>query len=162
MEDELELDQSLQVLRIEKNKNQTIFVYYKPYPKRPNSKFDSERSLLVFYFDNETVNERFLKEYFSLAGDVESFSFGKYLNKKGSKNKRKVVNFAIISFANEEAVQTVMDRSEFQLKVNNFVERKRGGLNLEYDPTNLDPTPAAEVDEEGFVKVTGNSNNMLM
>src|SRR4051812_10261588 len=115
MDDNLENDKSLQIIRIEKNKTQTIFLYYKPYPKKENSKFDCDRSIIVFYFDSEFVNEKFLKEYLSLAGDIESISLGKYLNKKGSKNKRRVVQFAVITYAAQSAIETIIDRLNFQL-----------------------------------------------
>ena len=161
MEDNLENDKTLQIIRIERNKSQTIFLYYKPYPRKENSKFDSERSIIVFYFDTEFVNEKFLKEYLSLAGDIESISLGKYLNKKGSKNKRRVVQFAVITFIEKEALETINDRTNFQLLVNSLIERKRGGLSLDYDPTKLEAVEGGEVDDEGFVKVTGNGKFIL-
>jgi hypothetical protein len=157
MDDNLENDKSLQIIRIEKNKSLTIFLYYKPYPPKDNSKFDHERTIILFYFEAEYVNEKFLKEYLSLAGDIESINFGKYLNKKGCKKKRRVVQFAVVTFHNKSAVQCILDRTNFQLKVNDLIERKRGGLSLEYDPTRLDGVEDAEVDEDGFVKVSGNS-----
>jgi hypothetical protein len=158
MEEGLENDKSLQIIRIERNKTLTIFLYYKPYPKKENSKFDSDRSIIVFYFDTEYVNEKFLKEYLSLAGDIESISFGKYLNKKGSKNKRRVVQFAVVTFSETSALESISERTSFQLKVNSLIEKKRGGLSIDYDPTHMEDNKAAEIDEEGFMKVSGNSN----
>ena len=108
--------------------------------------------------DTEFVNQKFLKEYLSLAGEIESISFGKYLNKKGSKNKRRVVQFAIITFQKKASFDVLLDRSNFQLQINSFVERKRGGLSLDYDPANLEkPDNQDGLDDDGFIKVTPNS-----
>ena len=162
MDGNIENDKSLQIIRIEKNKTLTIFLYYKPYPKKDNSKFDSERSIIVFYFDTEHVNQKFLREYLCLAGDIESMSFGKYLNKKGCKKKRRVVQFAIITFDKKNSIDEMLDRSSLQLKINTLIEKKRGGLNFDYDPTKLKELETqGDLDLDGFVKVTPNSNLTL-
>src|SRR5690242_9385276 len=99
MDQEITNDSSLQILRIEKSRSQTVFLYFKRYPVQPSSKFDPERTLIFFYFEPSQVNESFLKEYFSnVIGEIKSLSFGKYLNKKGSKAKRRLTYFSIITF----------------------------------------------------------------
>ena len=156
-ENPLQEDKSLNVLRIEKNKHNTIFLYYKQYPKKDSSKFPTEQTAIFFYFDTENVNEKFLNEYLNIAGDIQSISFGKYLNKKGCKKKRRVVQFAIVTFKEESTLQTILNRNDFQIQINNYIEQKRG-LRLEYDPTKIFEAQNQEslVDEDGFVKVTPN------
>jgi hypothetical protein len=149
-------DKNLQCIRVEINTHVTVFLYYKKYPKQDSKKFPQERSAIVFYFDSgDYVNEKFIWTYFSLAGQVEDVEFGSYINKKGSKKKRRVVNFAIVKFLEEEDLQALLNRYEMQMKINSFLEtRKNRNINLDYDPLkDVEDEEEDEVDDDGFVTV---------
>ena len=149
-------DKNLQCIRVEINSHVTVFLYYKKYPKPDSKKFPQERSAIVFYFDSgDYVNEKFIWTYFSLAGQVEDVELGSYINKKGSKKKRRVVNFAIVKFVEEEDLQGLLNRYEMQMKINSFLEtRKNRNVNLDYDPLkDVEEEEEEEVDSEGFVEV---------
>ena len=161
-------DKSLQVLRIELNRSNTIFLYYRIYPKKDSPKYPPSKTALFFFFDdNNTINEKFLWMHLSLAGEISSIDFGKYLNKKGCKKKRKLVNFAIVLFSEETGLRQLMDRINMQIKINNFIERKKSGqeIALDYDIGDADninedgemEEEDEEEDEDGFVEVKGNS-----
>jgi hypothetical protein len=161
-------DKSLQVLRIELNRAKTIFLYYRIYPKKDSLKYPTEKTALFFFFeDNETVTEKFLQMYLSIAGEINRIDFGKYLNKKGCKKKRKLVNFAIVLFNEEGSLNRLMRRTDMQIKINGFIEKKRSGqeVALSYDignTKNVDDegewqdAGEEDEDEDGFVQVNAN------
>ena len=152
-------DKNLQCIRVEVNSHVTVFLYYKKYPKVDSKKFPQDRTAIVFYFDaGEYVNEKFIWTYFSLAGQVEDVELGSYINKKGSKKKRRVVSFAIVKFLEEEDLQSLLNRYEMQMKINSYLEtRKNRNVNLDYDPMkDVEDEEEEEVDEDGFVTVTKN------
>lgn len=155
-DDFLASDKSLQCIRIEVNSHVAVFLYYKRYPKENSQKFPQDRTAIVFYFDNEFVNEKFIKNYMSLIGQVDEVEVGSYINRKGSKKKRRVVNFAIVKFLEEEALLTLLDRYQTQLRINEFLDLKRNkNVSLNYDPLkDEEAEEEEEVDEDGFVKVT--------
>jgi hypothetical protein len=150
-------DKSLQCIRIELNSHVTVFLYYKIYPKTDSKRFPQDRSAILFYFDNENINHNFLKTYLSLVGSVDEIEIGSYINRKGSKKKRRIVNFAIVKFMDPEHLNSLMNRYETQMKINNFLENKKNRkINLSYDPLNYEDDEEnveAEVDEDGFVEV---------
>jgi hypothetical protein len=157
-ESELKNDKSLQCIRIELNSHVTVFIYYKIYPKADSKRFPQDRSAILFYFDNENINQNFLKTYMSLVGSVDEIDIGSYINRKGSKKKRRVVNFAIVKFVESEHLNSLMNRYETQMKMNKFIENKKNRkININYDPLNyednLDDEEEAQVDEDGFVEV---------
>jgi hypothetical protein len=151
----LSKDSSLQCLRIEINSHTSVFLYYKIYPKTDSIRFPQDRTIIVFFFDNEYVNEKLIKTYFSLVGEIDEIEMGNYINRKGSKKKRKVVNFAIVKFIDHDSVESILNRFETQMTINAYLEQvKQRKLNMNYDPLNLDlEEEGEEVDEEGFVTV---------
>lgn len=156
-ESELRNDKSLQCIRIELNSHVTVFLYYKKYPKPDSKRFPQDRSAILFYFDNENINQNFLKTFMSLVGSVDELDIGSYINRKGSKVKRRIVNFAIVKFVESEHLNSLMNRYETQMKINKFIENKKNRkINLSYDPLNYDDNQddeEAQVDEDGFVEV---------
>jgi len=170
-ENPLSSDKTLQVLRIEINRSKTVFLYYRIYPKKDSNKYPTEKTALFFFFDdNEVINEKFLQMYISLAGEITSIDFGKYLNKKGCKKKRKLVNFAIVLFSEEKSLKNLMMRTEMQVKINNFIEKKKSGqeivLNYDIGDTNnineegdFIEEEDVEEDEDGFIEVNPNSKS---
>jgi len=162
-------DKSLQVLRIELNRSNTVFLYYRIYPKKDSEKYPQEKTALFFFFDDtETVTEKFLQLYLSIAGEITRIDFGKYLNKKGCKKKRKLVKFAIVVFDEEKSLKKLMMRTDMQIKINALIEKKKSGqeVALSYDIGNTDnineegdmEEEVEEEDEDGFVEVNANSN----
>jgi len=156
-ESELRNDKSLQCIRIELNSHVTVFLYYKKYPKPDSKRFPQDRSAILFYFDNENINQNFLKTFMSLVGSVDELDIGSYINRKGSKVKRRIVNFAIVKFVESEHLNSLMNRYETQMKINKFIENKKNRkINLSYDPLNYDDNQddeEAQVDQDGFVEV---------
>ena len=148
-------DKNLQCIRVEINSHVTVFLYYKKYPKADSKKFPQDRSAIIFYFDNEKVDQKFLWQYLSLIGQVEELEVGSYINKKGNKKKRRVVNFAIVKFLEEETLESFLNRYETQIKINNFLEiKKNRNINLDYDPMkDEEEQEEEEEDEDGFVTV---------
>ena len=158
-ENELSQDKSLQCVRIEINTHVTCFLYYKTYPKANSERFPQDRTAIIFFFDDANVNEKFLWTYISLIGQIDDLELGSYINKKGSRKKRKVVNFALVKFLEEESLQSFLNRFETQLKINNFLEQKKNrNINLDYDPLKDEEYEEEEVDEEGFVTVTADKS----
>lgn len=163
MEEELEFAQTNQLncIRIEHNKFTTLILYYKKYPKA-SKKFPEDKTAIVFYFDKENINEKILQTYLSVAGSIESIDFGQYFNKKGSKNKRKIVYFAIVLFNETTGLKNLLNQYEIQVKINNFLENKKNRtVQLDYNPLNDEnELNEEEIDEDGFVKVKkqGHSN----
>jgi hypothetical protein len=156
MEEEnvLKSDKSLQCVRVEINSHVTIFLYYKIYPKTESKRFPQDKTSIFFFFDNENVNDIFFKTYISLIGQIDEVEIGSYINKKGSKKKRRVVNFAIVKFMEEESLTSLMDRYKTQMKINEFLETRRNRkINLSYDPLADEEEQENEVDEDGFVEV---------
>jgi hypothetical protein len=160
----LQNDKSLQCLRIEINSHVAVFLYYKKYPKENSEKFPRDLSVIFFYFDKEYVDEKFIYTYLSLAGQIDLVEFGNYVNRKGSKKKRRIVNFAIVKYVDEDAVSFLMDRCEAQMRINDFIENKKNrNVALSYDPLKEadeeeEEFLAGEVDhpdEDGFVEVIG-------
>lgn len=160
-------DKSLQVLRIEINRSKTVFLYYRVYPQKDSKKYPQNRSALFFFFDDEdVVNEKFIRTYLSIAGEITQVDFGKYLNKKGCKKKRKLVKFAIVVFSDEDGLKQVMDRVEMQIGINNVIEKRRAGRevtlnynienaeNLDEDGEEIEENDEEEEDEDGFVEIT--------
>ncbi len=160
-----ENDSSLQVVRIELNKHNTIFFYYKPYVKEDSLKFPPGKSILIFYFEPDLINENIIKEYFSLIGKIDTLSLGNYLNKSGSKKKRRVINFALIKF-NKVISTDDLNKSTFQDKIINYLEERKNryvNVNYKLDENKLiddDIDEFGKPDEEGFfeVKASGSGN----
>ena len=156
-ESELLNDKSLQCIRVELNSHITVFLYYKVYPKTNSKRFPQDRSAIIFYFDNEHINQNFLKIYMSLVGGVDEIEIGSYINRKGSKKKRRVVNFALVKFMEPETLVSLMNRYETQMKINNFIENKKNRkINLSYDPLRDEENQEEDenqADEDGFVEV---------
>jgi hypothetical protein len=154
-DNDLSQDKSLQCIRIEINSHVTCFLYYKQYPKANSERFPQERTAIIFFFDDTHVNERFLWTYISLVGQIEDLELGSYINKRGNKKKRRVINFALVKFLEEEFLQSFLNRYETQVKINDYVELKRNrNVNLDYDPLKDEEVEEEELDEEGFVTVT--------
>lgn len=155
-------DPNLDSLRIEITKSDTVYLYYKQYPK-DSEKFPKNRSYLVFYFNNELINEKVLQEYFSLIKQPEKIALGQFFNKRGSQKKRKVVYYAIVRFDQPYEI----DKIGFQVKVNEYLENvKNRKLLVDFNPLKDDATNIYdeedgygedEVDEDGFVTVTANN-----
>ncbi len=86
-----------------------------------------------------------------MIGQIDTIEIGSYINKKGSKKKRRVVNFALIKFIDEDSLDRLMNRNQAQLMVNDYIENKKNrSVSLNYD-TMKDDDEEAEVDEDGFV-----------
>ena len=154
-DDELILDKSLQCLRMEINTHLTVFLYYKIYPKADSKKFPQNLTAIFFYFDNENINEKFFKTYISLIGEIDTIEIGSYINRKGSKKKRKVVNFAIVKFLDEDSLKSLINRHATQMTINYFLEMKKNrNVQLSYDPlADEQDLEEEEADPEGFVTV---------
>ena len=97
----LQNDKSLKCLRIEINSNNVVFLYYKIYPKEDSIRFPQIKSAIFFYFDSDHVDKHFIKTYISQVGPIDEIETGNYINRKGSKKKRKTVFFAIVKFIEE-------------------------------------------------------------
>jgi hypothetical protein len=156
-------DPNINTVRIEITRVETVYLYYKQYPKE-SDKFPKDRSLLVFYFNNELVTEKVLYEYFSLVKKPEKIALGSFFNKKGSKKKRKVVYYAIVRF--EEPI--TIDKTDFQIKINEYLEtHKNRKLLVEFNPLREDNDNIYddenfgkdEVDEDGFITIKANNTN---
>jgi hypothetical protein len=158
----IENDKSLQCLRVELNAHDTIFLYYKIYPKAGSKRFPQDMTAIIFYFDSEHIDERLLKTYIGQAGQIDTVELGSYVNKRGHKNtKGKIVNFAIIKFLEEEGLTALLNHSKMQTKINEYIENKRNRrLQLKYETINEEleefEQEEEEVDSEGFVKVNKN------
>ncbi len=160
-DDMLSSDKSLQCLRVEINSHVAVFLYYKRYPKANSTKFPQSNTAIFFYFDHEHVNEKFFYTYISFISQIDTIEIGSFINRKGSKKKRKVVNFAIVKLIDEESLDKLLDRHPTQLKINEFIENKRGkSVSLNYDTGNIEEDEEVEddVDSDGFVKVTKKAN----
>jgi hypothetical protein len=160
-ENDLSQDKSLQCIRIEINSHVTCFLYYKQYPKANSEKFPQERTAIIFYFDDSNINERLIWTYISLVGQIEDLELGSYINKRGNKKKRRVINFALVKFLEEESLLNFLNRYETQMKINDFVQQKRNrNVNLDYDPLKDEEKliEDEEVDEDGFVTVTADKS----
>lgn len=160
-EDNIQNDKSLQCIRIELNTHISILLYYKVYPKNNSERFPQNRTAIFFFFDHLNINEKLLKEYISQMGDIDEIQIGSYINKKGSKKKRKIVNFALIKFMDEESLNFLMKRHQAQMKINEYIEnRKNKKIQLSYDPLKDEEDQFNEneenEDEDGFVKVSQN------
>jgi hypothetical protein len=164
----IENDKSLQCLRVELNAHDTIFLYYKTYPKPGSKRFPQEMTAIVFYFDSAHIDERLLKTYIGLAGQIDNIELGSYVNKKGHKNtKGKIVNFAIIKFLEEDGLVALLNHNKMQIKINEFIENKRNRkLQLNYDPIDEEleefEQEEEEVDSEGFIKVNKNRKSYVI
>ena len=152
--------QSLQCLRIEENKNRIIFLYYQQYPKKNSERFPQNLTAIFFYFDYQLEDE-FFYLYASLVGQVDDVKQGSFFNRKGSKSKRRVVNFAIVKFVEEESMTKLKDTKLVQRAINNYLDNKRNrNIQLSYDPLkdNIDEeNEEKEVDDDGFVEVKPNT-----
>jgi len=153
-------DKTLMALRIELNKYQTIFLYYKSYIKKTSNnneeaseKYPKNRSFIIFYFNPEAVSEKLIHEYFSLVGKIDHIALGSYINKSGNYKKvRKLVNYALVRFSKD----TIINKTEFQLKANEYIENKRSrSIGLNFDPLEgvLDESLSEKEDDDGFVEV---------
>jgi len=156
-------DPSLSTLRIEITRTDTVHFYYKPYPKQ-SKQFPQERSYLVFYMNNELINESVLYEYFSLIKAPDKVSLGSFFNKKGSKKKQRIIYYAIVRF---EEPYTI-DSKDFQVKVNEYLETvKNRRLCIDFNPLKEDQNNVYDeegfgedqVDEDGFVEIKANNTN---
>lgn len=158
----LQNDKTLKCLRIELKRNLTIFLYYKKYPKENSEKFPHERSAIFFYFDNTHVDEKFFYYYICFAGQIENIEMGNYINRRGSSNKRRIINFAIIKFMEEEYLENLLNRREMQIKINNFIDQMKGrSADFSFNPLENYDEEGNEIvdngpDEEGFVEVKAN------
>ena len=158
----LSLDKSLHCLRVELNRQITLFLYYKVYPKENSKKFPQEKSAIFFYFDHQNIDEKFFYYYMSSAGQIENVEFGNYINRKGSKNKRRIVNFAIVKFYDKESMENLLNRLDMQLKINSLIEKKKNRpVDFSYNPLdNMDEEGEELVDdgpdEDGFIEVKAN------
>jgi len=155
-------DKSLKCLRIELKRNLTIFLYYKKYPKENSTKFPQEKSAIFFYFDNTNIDEKFFHYYISLAGQIENVEFGNYINRRGSSSKRRIINFAIVKFSDEENIENLLNRKEMQMKINMFIDQtKNRTADFSFNPIeNFDEEGNDLIedgpDEDGFVEVKAN------
>lgn len=148
--------QNLRCLRIQEKANKVHFLYYKQYPKPNSLKFPQKLSAIFFYFDEE-LQDKFFYLYLSLVGQIDDVSLGSYYNKKGSKNKRKLIYFAIVKFIEEEALIALLNQKETQIKINNYLQQiKHRKIELDYDPLqNIEDNNInnEDADEDGFVEV---------
>lgn len=162
----LSLDKSLNCLRIELNRQITVFLYYKIYPKKNSEKFPQDRSAIFFYFDNKHIDEKFFHYYISSAGQIENVEFGNYINKKGSSSKRRVINFAIVKFDEKESLENLLNRLDMQLKINSCIERsKNRTVDFSYNPLEDINEDGDEInddqpDADGFIEVKANKCNI--
>lgn len=156
-------DPNINVVRIEITRVETVYLYFKQYPKE-SEKFPKDRSILVFFFNNELVTEKILYEYFSLVKKPEKIALGSFFNKKGSKKKRKIVYYAIIRFEDP----TSIEKNEFQIKINEYLEtHKNRKLLVEFNPLKEDADNIYdednfgkdEVDDDGFITIKANNTN---
>lgn len=152
-------DKTLKCLRIEINSYNTVFLYYKQYPKKDSKRFPQSQTAILFYFD-KTLEDKFFYLYMSLIGEIETVELGSYVNRKGSKSKRCVVNFALVKYYDEEALNLLLDQHQSQRLINEFMMNKRNRkINLSYDPMKDEGDNEegneddGSVDEEGFTKV---------
>lgn len=115
-------DKSLKVVRIELTKSITIHFYYMKYINESSTKFLKGRSLILYYFSNQDIiNEKVIKEYFSLIGTIKKVGIGSFINKEGSRKKRGIVNYALIQYE-KDLVEDDVDVAKFQLKINKYLE----------------------------------------
>lgn len=164
----LSLDKSLHCLRIEINRHNTIFLYYKVYPKKNSEKFPQDRSAIFFYFDNQHIDYKFFHYYISCAGQIDAVEFGNYINRKGASSKRRVINFAIVKFEEKEALENLLNRLEMQLKINAVIENsKNRAVDFSYNPLEDLNEQGEEIEEgkpdaDGFIEVTANKCNFFL
>ena len=151
-------DKNLKCLRIELNSNHSVFLYYKVYPKQDSTRFPQTKSAIFFFFDSEHVDKHFIKTYISQIGPIDEIEIGNYVNRKGSKKKRKTVFFAIVKFIEEDSLTDLLNQYETQKKINLYIENRRNrNINLKYNPMDdQEEQDDEEIDEEGFIKVTSN------
>ena len=158
-------DSNLKTLRVEITRQDTAYFYYKEYPKE-SEKFDKLKSILVFYFDNQFVTKDILKEYFSLLDKIDKIALGSFFNKKGSKAKRKIVYYAIITF--KSILVSKIDNINFQTIVNTYLEDvKNRKLLVDFNPLREDRDNIFDeesfdnekVDDDGFVTIKANNTD---
>ncbi len=150
---------NLHFLRIELNSHRTILLYYKPYPKKDSKKYPQNLTSIFFYFDEE-LDEKFFYLYISLIGQIDTVDLGSFFNRKGSKNKRKIVKFAIVKFTEEESLNNLMNQYKTQLSINEYLEKIRHkDIDINYDPLKdeMGFNTIGEPDEDGFVEVKANT-----
>lgn len=145
---------NLKCLRVEENSHRIIFLYYKQYPKENSTRFPQKLSAIFFYFDIE-LDEKFFYLYCSLVGQVDEVELGSFFNRRGSKNKRKIVNFAIVKYTEEDSLKNLLDQHETQRKVNDYLENQRNRrINLHYDPLKSDEEDNnGKPDDDGFITI---------
>lgn len=164
----LSLDKSLHCIRVELNRHNTVFLYYKIYPKNNSEKFPQERSAIFFYFDNQNVDEKFFHFYISCAGEIENVEFGNYINRKGSSSKRRIINFALVKFYEKESIENLLNRLDMQLKINAIIERsKNRSVDFSYNPLENIDEQGEDIEEDGpdadgFVEVKANRCNFFI
>ena len=88
--------------------------------------------------------------------------FGNYINRRGSSSKRRIINFAIVKFSEEENLENLLNRNEMQLKINNFIDKtKNRSADFSFNPIENFDDDGEEIeedlpDEDGFVEVKAN------
>lgn len=148
--------ENLHFLRIELNSHKTILLYYKRYPK-PSKKYPQNLTSIFFYFDEE-LDDKFFYLYISLMGQIDFVDLGSFFNRKGSKNKRKIVKFAIVKFTEEESLNVLMNQYKSQLLINEYLEKIRHkDIDIIYDPLRDNYLNNNNVDEDGFIEVKVNT-----
>ena len=150
---------NLYFLRIELNSHKTILLYYKQYPKKESKKYPQNLTAIFFYFDEE-LDEKFFYLYISLIGQIDRVDLGSFFNRKGSKNKRKIVKFAIIKFIEEESLNNLMNQYKTQLLINEYLEKIRNkDIDINYDPLKEENelNIIDEPDKDGFIEVKSNT-----
>jgi hypothetical protein len=97
----------------------------------------------------------------SLYGQIDTVDLGSFFNRKGSKNKRRLVNFAIVKYCEKESLNNLLkDNNNSQKIINNYINMtKYNNNNLDYDPLKFEEENLlGEPDEDGFIEVKANNN----
>ena len=151
---------NLQCLRIPINSYKTVFLYYKKYPK-PSIKYPKDLTCIIFYFDSD-IDDKFFYLYMSLYGQIDTVDLGSFFNRKGSKNKRRLVYFAIVKYCENESLKKLLkDNYDSQKIINDYINMTRynNNNNLDYDPLKFEEEEyLGEPDEDGFIEVKANNN----
>ena len=93
-------------------------------------------------------------------GQIDFVDLGSFFNRKGSKNKRKIVKFAIVKFTEEESLNVLMNQYKSQLLINEYLEKIRNkDIDINYDPLKEENelNIIDEPDKDGFIEVKSNT-----
>ena len=121
---------SFKVIKFPDGDTKFEFYYYRQYV--PSEKSESEviinpaKTLYVCNFDHE-IEVGFVKKFFGLCGHINQVLIG---SKRVKKGKKRMINFAIVSFKHKEAVLSALNGEFLQAQIN-IVLRKAIELKMD-------------------------------